>query len=191
VASLSPLEKVLASGEKLRIRSAKRTDAARTLDLYRSIVHQSEFTLAERDEVTRSVADEQAALTRDLEAAGNLCVVGTIGREVVGMARLASGPFRRTRHVADLTSVWVREEWRRRGVARALFEPMLAWAEAHPELEKINLNVFSTSTAAVQLYESLGFAREGRGVHDMKLAPGRYADTIFMGRSVANAQKRG
>ena len=35
------------------------------------------------------------------------------------------------------------------------------WARAHPDLDRLQLEVFSTTPGAVKLYESLGYVREG------------------------------
>ena len=66
------------------------------------------------------------------------------------------------RHVLGelhVTTIAVRPERRRRGHARALIGAALA---AYPQARCVHLEVRPTNTAAIHLYESLGFRTTGR-----------------------------
>ena len=66
------------------------------------------------------------------------------------------------RHILDelhITTIAVRPEYRRRGHARALIGAALA---AYPKAVHVHLEVRPTNTAAITLYESLGFRATGR-----------------------------
>jgi [ribosomal protein S18]-alanine N-acetyltransferase len=66
------------------------------------------------------------------------------------------------RHVLGelhITTIAVRPEYRRRGHARALIGAALA---AYPKARYVHLEVRPTNSAAVALYESLGFRATGR-----------------------------
>lgn len=78
----------------------------------------------------------------------------------------------------------VNRAWRDRGVGRALLLILIAWAEQHPALEKLCLQVFATNTRAIALYTSLGFREEGRQVRGVKMEAGEYRDVLLMGRFV-------
>jgi RimJ/RimL family protein N-acetyltransferase len=81
-------------------------------------------------------------------------------------------------------SVWVREEWRGRGVGTALLQVLIDWATESPLIEKVTLAVFSTNHRAIGLYRKLGFEVEGMCPRDMKLADGNYMDSVLMYRFV-------
>jgi ribosomal protein S18 acetylase RimI-like enzyme len=57
--------------------------------------------------------------------------------------------------------VYVTPEYRRRGVARALMESLIARARRDPSLEQILLAVTTANDAASGLYRSLGFTTYG------------------------------
>lgn len=114
----------------------------------------------------------------DLSERG-LYVVLEAGGEVAGHLYLAPLGLEATRHVVDLKIV-VHPGHTGRGHGRALMEHAIAWARDNPEVEKIELHVRSTNPAAIALYESLGFAHEGRRVRRIKLSDG-YADDLCMG----------
>lgn len=80
---------------------------------------------------------------------------------MVGTVRAEAEPYRRTRHFADVQALWVHASRRRRGVAGRLLAALIAWARAHPEIEKLGLYVFSTNEAAIRLYQEHGFVIEG------------------------------
>jgi RimJ/RimL family protein N-acetyltransferase len=69
---------------------------------------------------------------------------------------------------------------RRRGYAREAMTLLLRYAFAEANLERVGLDVISYNAAAIALYESLGFVREGvrrRAV----LRDGRFADRFDYG----------
>jgi ribosomal-protein-alanine N-acetyltransferase len=64
-------------------------------------------------------------------------------------------------HVADeihLLNVAVRPDLRRRGIGRVLVEEVVAYARSHAAA-KVLLEVRASNTAALRLYERLGFVR--------------------------------
>lgn len=66
------------------------------------------------------------------------------------------------RHVLGelhITTIAVRQEYRRRGHARALIGAALA---AYPNASHVHLEVRPTNVEAIALYESLGFMETGR-----------------------------
>jgi hypothetical protein len=87
--------------------------------------------------------------------------------------------------------MWVHAFWRRRGLARHLLAELIAWAQGHPEIEKLGLYVFSTNTAAIRLYQEHGFVVEGRYPRDMKFGDGSYVDTVAMELLVKARPRKG
>ncbi|MGD1862596.1 MAG: GNAT family N-acetyltransferase [Leptolyngbyaceae cyanobacterium] len=178
----------LADGIPVTIRSATVADAASTLALFRSVVEEGAYTLAEPVEFAQTLADEQAAIADDLDHPGQLCLVATVDGVVVGMVRATAGCYRRTQHFADIDSMWVAPPWRGRGIAQGLMDALIAWAEQHEHLEKLGLFVFSTNQRAIRFYEKQGFVIEGRYARDMKLSDREYVDTIAMGKLLKSDQ---
>ncbi|HZA44576.1 MAG TPA: N-acetyltransferase [Rubrobacter sp.] len=79
---------------------------------------------------------------------------------MVGTVQAEEEPYRRTRHSVGVEALWVHGSWRRRGVTGRLLATLIAWAQAHLEVEKLGLYVFSTNEAAVRLYQKPGFLIE-------------------------------
>lgn len=92
-------------------------------------------------------------------------IVGQIG--VTGTGRLDLG-------------MWVRADWRGRGVGTKLVEAALDYARAH-EAYKISLEVWPHNAAAIALYEKFGFEREGYLRKHWRRRNGELWDSVVMG----------
>ncbi|NUS64022.1 MAG: GNAT family N-acetyltransferase [Saccharothrix sp.] len=87
--------------------------------------------------------------------------------EPVGL--VAGVPHEIHSDVLYLYSMWVKPEFRRRGVGEALVGDVLAWAREHG-WARVQLRVFQGNETARRLYARLGFAGEGE-IMDRPLAP--------------------
>ncbi len=70
--------------------------------------------------------------------------------------------------------------WQGRGVGRALLSNLIEWAREAPAVEKIELHVRWSISAAIALYGKLGFREVGRLQHRVQIAPGQYVDDLSM-----------
>jgi ribosomal protein S18 acetylase RimI-like enzyme len=61
------------------------------------------------------------------------------------------------RHIADLSFLYVTRAARGKGVGKTLADEIMQELKKISYIEKVNLRVCSVQTAAVELYQSLGF----------------------------------
>ena len=87
--------------------------------------------------------------------------------EPVGL--VAGVPHENHSDVLYLYSMWVKPEFRRRGVGEALVRDVLAWARENG-WARVRLRVFQGNGTARRLYARLGFAGEGE-IMDVSLTP--------------------
>lgn len=130
----------------------------------------------------RSAGDERRylkAIRRYPDAA--VYVAETDEGEVVGRLSLARDQHPASSHVADL-GLMVARAHRRQGIGRALLEQAVAWAWAS-DVRKLELHVFPHNEAAIALYESFGFRREGYRRGHYRRDDG-YQDAILMAYDV-------
>jgi len=80
-------------------------------------------------------------------------------------------------HVGEL-GTWLRPEWRRRGIGRALFRETAAFARSNG-YRKFVIQVRASNTGGRSFYAGLGFRECGRLGHQVVI-DGREDDEIIM-----------
>ena len=141
------------------VRRAAPGDAAALVELARSVAAEPGAWLL-TDASWRSAADERRYL-RAVRSSSHAAVLvaETPGGELVGRLSIARDQHPSSPHVADI-GVMVAATHRRQGVGRALLAAADSWARA-AGITKLELHVFPHNTAAIALYEALGYEREG------------------------------
>jgi putative acetyltransferase len=161
----------------ITIRPARTEDAPVLAQAERAIAATPGFLVSHPDELTDERYAEKIAF---LDRAGNGCyLVAQVDGRIIGHGMLDPLPLAALRHVVRLTLV-AHPGWQGRGVGRALLTSLIAWAKASPVVEKIELQVRSSNTAAQSLYRTLGFTEIGRWHRRVKIAPAQYLDDVGM-----------
>jgi L-amino acid N-acyltransferase YncA len=110
--------------------------------------------------------------------AGYPFLVVTDGSAVVGWCDVGRRDGEGFRHTAEL-GMGLRAETRRRGLGSQLLQRAIELSR-RCGVEKVELQVYASNTAARGLYESFGFVVEGTRVQARKL-DGKYDDVVLMG----------
>lgn len=171
------------TGQEFLIRSAHPDDAEAALAYVRGVVEETEFFIIEPDELPATVDEERAFIQDHVDNPGKILLLAEAEGHIIGNVRLEAGAFRRIAHKGNL-SLAVNKEWRGRGIGTALVRVLLEWAETHPVIEKVCLEVFADNLRAIRLYKHLGFVEQGFGSKEVKRGPGHYADVLWMYRFV-------
>ena len=166
------------------IRDAREGDASAIAEAERQIA-KLPGRLASRPHELKDEAFREKIAALSGSETGRYVVVECQG-EVVGHAILEPFKLEVTAHAVDLT-IAVNEGHQGQGHGKALLRHLLDWATRNPKIERVMLNVRSSNTAAISLYEKLGFVVEGIRVKQIKLAPGSYLDNIASKRSPPQA----
>ena len=174
-----PQTHTLKTGAQVFVRSARIEDAPQLVEMKAAIMAEDVYTLTSPGEFMPSAERERQMIGECAEQSGYLYLVADVAGRVVGLLEFENGRWRKTAH-AGMLSVYVARDWRERGVGTLLLRSLLAWAAAHPLIEKVTLAVFSANTRAIAAYKKCGFEEEGRGVRDMKLDSGEYIDSVLM-----------
>ncbi len=164
----------------MRVREATPADAPALAALAAAVSAEPEGWLASTG-AWRSAAEERRYL-RALRGYPHAAVfVAETAEGVVGRLSVARDPHPASAHVADL-GLMVAASHRRRGIGRALLEQAVQWAR-RAGVRKLELHVFPHNDAAIALYESFGFRREGyRRAHFRR--GDRYLDALLMAYEV-------
>jgi RimJ/RimL family protein N-acetyltransferase len=166
--------------EPFVIRRARPRDAGPLVALAEEVASEPEGWLIS-DGGWRTAADERRYL-RSLRRYEDAAVFVAESEDgIVGRLSLGRDPHPASRHVADL-GLMVAASHRRRGIGRALLDQSVSWAR-EVGVRKLELHVFPHNEAAIALYDSFGFRREGYRREHYRRGRG-YVDAILMAYDV-------
>jgi RimJ/RimL family protein N-acetyltransferase len=166
-----------------RIRPAEPADAEQLTRLAAAVSAEPEGWLISVAGEWRSAGDERRylkALRRYPHAA--VFVAEDDAGTVVGRLSVGRDPHPASTHVADV-GLMVAVGARRQGVGRALLQAAVDWARA-AGVRKLELHVFPWNEAAIKLYESFGFEREGYRKGQYRRGD-EYVDAILMAYEIS------
>lgn len=165
---------------KVLVRRAVPGDAAALVELARAVGSEEEGWLI-TDGEWRSASEERRYLRAVKRHRHAAVLVAETPDGVVGRLSVARDPHPASEHVADL-GLMVARPYRRQGIGRALMEAAEAWAR-EVGVRKLELHVFPSNEAALALYESLGYEREGfRRAHYRR--GDEFLDAILMAKEI-------
>lgn len=99
-----------------------------------------------------------AQIAKRLQPADDDFTLGAfVEGKLVSMATLERLTRRKTRHNADVLSVYTAPDYRGRGISKALLAKMIAMVKERTDIEQLRLKVVAKNQGAYQLYRSLGF----------------------------------
>jgi 4-hydroxy-tetrahydrodipicolinate synthase len=206
MARIDPIRFTTRDGRACIVRSAEPADAAEYLAHLRRDASSDPNALSTAAERARMTPDEHAENIREtLDHPSRLMLVaelaladpppreGASRRGEVGevvhppppspriVATLILRVVSRVRlhHIGEL-GLGVDDDVRGLGVGSAMIRAVLGFAATHPTLERIDLGVYRTNTAARRLYRRLGFRAYARIPAYFKQAEGHYVDDVKM-----------
>jgi RimJ/RimL family protein N-acetyltransferase len=101
---------------------------------------------------------------------------GLRGSDLIGHAQVALD----WRHgVARLSRIAISPEFRGKRLSGPFLQKVLDHIFAHPEFERIELNVYTFNTTAISAYRKLGFVEEGVRRRSVKVGNARWDTAIY------------
>jgi ribosomal protein S18 acetylase RimI-like enzyme len=135
------------------------------------------FSSSYSDEAGRSPSEVASRVTPAPD--GSLCVFGAfVNDRLAGFLAFVRPKRAKLLHSAELAGMYVAPEVRRRGVAGALLDAVIAHARSLPGMRQLKLAVNATNDAARSLYLSRGFTLFG-SEPDALCVDGRYYDEEY------------
>lgn len=171
-----------ADGRVVRLRPATVADAEAFMAHLRAAGAETDFLTFGGEGPGRTLEDERASLRLTAESDNRFHLVAERDGVIVGGITFFGGTRPRLRHVGEFGISVLRECWGL-GLGRRMVELLIAWARSGGVIRKINLGVAPSNTRAIALYESLGFAVEGRVTRSV-LVNGVLDDTLLMGMPI-------
>lgn len=164
----------------IEIRTAQLEDAASLAKVIESAEQAGTMLFAPNE---RQLSEEQAkkmiASFTLLETSQLFVAVDKT--EVIGYLIVKGETPSRVRHRGYIV-IGIAQHYRGQGVGQALFTHAFEWAQSI-HIRKLELTVIQSNTAAVKLYEKVGFEIEGYKKHSLVI-DGKFVDEYFMGKSL-------
>lgn len=94
--------------------------------------------------------------------------------KLVGIGSIKYAQRRVYAHIAHLSGIYVKQEYRGQGIGRMLFEKRIEEAFLNPKVVKLKLIVNTNQTNAINLYKSCGFEIVGEMKKEFKVGESYY-----------------
>lgn len=141
------------------IRDVTPDDAEALVAYVAALVAEDTGTITLRQAPT--LEQEHEFIARSAAAERAFVLVAVDGERIVGMLDLQAGERDFNRHVGRF-GMSVAQDWRGKGLGRAILERAIAKTREWPGFCRIELEVLPHNVAGIRLYESLGFVPEAR-----------------------------
>jgi RimJ/RimL family protein N-acetyltransferase len=182
MATYQEVQKSLKDGTEALVRNALITDALPFLTYAQKVFATSQYLITEADEFVPDLKKHEQAIQSLQDSTGSLFLLVLVKGEIVGNLDFKSTETRRRLAHRGSFGMSVASQFRGQGVGRILLEALIDWAKrADNPIEKIELGVLSDNSPAIELYQKLGFQKEGLIRNAAKLTNNRYLDEVQMG----------
>ena len=169
----------LKDGRSCVLRNGTEQDAQAVMDNFILTHGQTEFLTTYPDEVSFTLEQERAYLTRKTESVFEVDIVAEIEGMIVGTAgvdRISSSE--KLKHRANF-GISVDKAWWGNGIGRALTESCIECARKAGYLQ-LELEVVADNSRAYSLYKSEGFVEFGRNPKGFRPRSGGWQETVLM-----------
>ncbi len=174
-----PIEVTDKLGRTIVLRSAEVTDGAALVEYLKVTTSETPFLIREPEEVTLTIEQEEVFIQKCIDDEKGLMLVAIMDGEYIGNCSLNGLlPYKRYAHRCDIV-IALYQKYCGAGIGELMMNTVLSIAK---ELgyEQAELEVIADNTAAIHLYQKLGFQEYGRVPNNMKYQNGTYADAIWM-----------
>ena len=164
---------------EINIREAIPKDAKALNSYIRMIFKTSKHLITSPEEYHYTPWKQRLWIARKKNRKNETCLLALLNGEIVGMLDNWTDQRARVCHVTTF-AMSVHPEHRETGIAKQLLSTFIHIIQNHPELEKIELHVHADNSAAIRLYENMGFIHEGIRMRAIHYQDGRVIDDILM-----------
>ncbi|OMC84525.1 GNAT family N-acetyltransferase [Viridibacillus sp. FSL H7-0596] len=169
----------LKNGNEVTIKEATRNDAQQMINFYNVVGGETDFLSFGKNEFNRDVEEYKKFIDSTSLEQNSIILIATLEDVIIGIASINSSQKDRTKHVGTLGIV-VSEQLVGQGLGRILMEELINWATSNGVTKKISLVTREDNTFAIELYEKLGFEKEGL-LKKENFINGVYYNTLVMG----------
>lgn len=170
---------VTKNGLSYTIRALEPTDAQEALDFMHHLYEESPYLARYADELKLTIEEEMAFIEVNLADEGRLLAGIFVGDRLIGLGSWAAVSKSEKLAHRCTTSIMVDPVHQSRGVGTAMMGALIECAR-QAGFEQMELEVVSDNSAAIGLYEKLGFAKCGLLERGFRNRDGSYHDLLAM-----------
>jgi len=148
------------NGKEITIRQAVPTDARQLLELKKAYIKDTTTIPLYVYEYKNDLEQEKQLIERYITEGNSLLLIALHGNTVIGNIDVNGSQREKLYHTA-MIGMGVAYEWHNHKIGSFLMQRTLQWATKNTALKLIWLEVYSTNTAGIKLYEKYNFEKTG------------------------------
>ncbi|MFA8342928.1 MAG: GNAT family N-acetyltransferase [Rhodothermaceae bacterium] len=174
---------VIKNGEKIFIREMEVDDAEKFLKYVKIVGDETNNLTFSSDEMNFTIEEEKKLIENFRKNENELILKAeTESGEIVAGLTFSASPRKRMRHAGEFGISVLKKYWGF-GIAKGMLNFLEEWARNTNIISKINLSVKEDNLRAIELYEKLGYRKEGLKSRAYKIDE-KYYDEILMGKEL-------
>lgn len=167
------------NGKIYTLRSPTAADAEQMIAYLKSTGEETEHVLSYPEEMDFSIQDEEDFINNAAANEGSIMISAFDGNRLVGNGSLLRVyNKKKTMHRAEFGIAILNSDWGQ-GLGGKIVSELIAAAK-QAGYEQLELEVVATNTAAISLYQKLGFKVYGERPNSFKLKSGAYSNELLM-----------
>ena len=167
----------------LLIREAEAQDATELIALLDQIGHESSFTSLDENGIAMSESEMQRFINKQAQSDNQITLLAYLNEELAGVINITADQRPRVRHIGDVF-LGIKKAYWGNGLGSILMEEAIEWAQSSGSIRRLQLTVQKRNTAAVHLYEKMGFIIEGLQERGAYIEGGEFLDVYLMGQLI-------
>ena len=168
---------------ELLIREAEVHDASSVIALLDQIGHESSFTSLDENGIAMSESEMQRFIHKQAQSDNQITLLAFLNEELAGVINITADQRPRVRHIGDVF-LGIKKAYWGNGLGSILMEEAIEWAQSSGSIRRLQLTVQKRNTAAVHLYEKMGFIIEGLQERGAYIEGGEFLDVYLMGQLI-------
>jgi len=157
---VNPVVHFTPDGKEITIRQACEDDALQLIELKKSYIKGTRSIPLYEYEYKNDIQTEKELISRFRHEPNSLLLVAEHANNLIGNIDL-SGSQRKKLFHTGMIGMGIAKEWQNKKIGSYLMESLLLWAAELSPLKIIWLDVYSTNTSGIRLYEKFGFEHTG------------------------------
>ena len=167
----------------LLIREAEVEDATELIALLDQIGHESSFTSLDENGIAMSESEMQRFINKQAQSDNQITLLAYLNEELAGVINITADQRPRVRHIGDIF-LGIKKAYWGNGLGSILMEEAIEWVQSSGSIRRLQLTVQKRNTAAVHLYEKMGFIIEGLQERGAYIEGGEFLDVYLMGQLI-------